>query len=226
MPARRRLQQDVERIADQAPRAEHDQAADQERGDGVGLARAAGRDHDAGDQRAERAERVGGRVAQDALEVEVLAVAAREHERGDAVADQAEGADGRDPGAVDIGRVGQAPDRLDEHPRPRPRRAATPFANAAKISARPKPNVRRPRAGREAAHAAAMPERDRPDVRQHVPGVREQRDRVEQQPAGDRGREHRHVDGERDRHPAGVAGARMVVSVMRVHAVSLAHCLR
>ena len=164
-------------------------------------------------------------MAQDSLEVEVLAVAARQDERRDRVADQAEGADGRDAGAVHLGRVGQAADRLDEHPR-RDGEEQTPFANAAKISARRRPNVRRPRAGRDAAHAARDAERHRPDVRQDVPGVREQRDRVEQQPAGDRRRQHRQVDGERDRHPAGVAGAQVAVSVMGVHAVSLAHCLR
>ena len=71
-----------------------------------------------------------------------------------------------------------------------------------------------------------MPSDDRADVRQDVAGIRQQRDRVEQEPAGDRRPEHRQVDGERDRHPAGVAGAEVGVSVMRVHAVSLAHCLR
>ena len=142
------------------------------------------------------------------------------------VADQAEGADGRDAGTVHLGRVGQAPDRLDEHPAPRRRRAARRSRTPRRSRRGRRPNVWRPRAGRVAAHAARDAERDRADVRQHVPGVGEQGDRVEQQPAGHRRRQHRHVDGERDRHPAGVAGAQVVVSVVAVHAVSLAHCLR
>ncbi len=130
------------------------------------------------------------------------------------------------PSAVHVGWVGEARRWPRRTPRWPLRPAATPFANAAKISARRSPNVWRPRAGRAAAQAAADAEPDRADVRQHVARVREQGDRVEQQPAGDRGGQHRQVDGQRDRHPAGVAGAGVGVSVMGVHAVSLAHCLR
>ena len=74
---------------------------------------AAGEDEGAGDDDAERAERVGEAVAQHALEVDVLALAAGEdHGRGD-VAGEAEQAEGEDAAAVDRRRVAEAADRGD-----------------------------------------------------------------------------------------------------------------
>ena len=87
---RRRLHQHVERLLDQPPGGEQDQHRDHEADDRVDDRRAAGEDEGAGDDDAERAERVGGGVAQHPLEVDVLALAPGQDEgRGD-VAGEAE----------------------------------------------------------------------------------------------------------------------------------------
>ena len=59
-----------------------------------------------------------------------------------------------------------------------------PFAWAARISARAKPNVQRPRAGRAAAHGEER-EAERDRVGEHVPGVGEERERVGDDPRYD-----------------------------------------
>ena len=223
--ARGRLEQHVERITDQPPRPQHDQASDQEARHGVRLLRAAGHDHEPGHERAERAKRVRGRVTQHALEVQVLAVAAGEDHRRDRVADQAERADRRDPGSVHIGSVRQAADRLDEHPSGHGEEEDAVRERREYLGA-PKPERAPAAGGAGRSPCGCDAERHGPDVREDVTGVGAQRDRVEQKPAGDRGREHREVDGQRDGHPAGVLGACVGVSVMGVHAISLAHCLR
>ena len=67
----------------------------------------------AGDDDAERAERVGEGVADDALEVDVVALAAGEVPGRRGVAEQAEDAEREDAAALDRGRVGEAADRRD-----------------------------------------------------------------------------------------------------------------
>ena len=164
-------------------------------------------------------------MAQDALEVHIVAVPACEYERGHAVADQAEGADRGDAHAVDIRRVGEPPDRLDEHPRRHGDQQQAVQQRGEDL--RPAIPERAPSAG----GARGRPRRgdsqsDGADVGEHMARVGEQRDRVEGQPAGDGRGQHHQVDRERDRHPAGVAGVVRVMVVVHVHGVSLAHCLR
>ncbi len=97
------LHQDVDRLLDQTPGGGEDQGRDQQADDRVDDRRAAEQDEGAGDNDADRAERVGGGVAEDALEVDVLALAAGEDDRGGDVAGQAEEAEGEDAPAVDPG---------------------------------------------------------------------------------------------------------------------------
>ena len=73
---------------------------------------------------AERAERVGGGVAQHALEVDVLALAAGQHDgRGD-VAGEAEQAEAEHPDAVDLGRIAETARSPRKRSRSQRRRAA------------------------------------------------------------------------------------------------------
>jgi hypothetical protein len=115
---RRGLHQDFERLLDQAPgRAEH-QGRDQEADYRVDDRRAAGEDEGAGDEHPERAKRVGGAVTEHSLEVDVLALAAGEDEGGGEVAGEADRAQRQHPGAIDRGRIPQAPDRGDRDAKP------------------------------------------------------------------------------------------------------------
>ncbi len=115
---RRRLHQHVEGLLDQPPGGGEDEAGDQQADDRVDDRRAAGEHDGAGDDDAERAERVGGAVAQHPLEVDVLALAAGEDQRRGDVAGQAEEAERQHAAAVDPGRVAEPADRGDRDPHP------------------------------------------------------------------------------------------------------------
>ena len=117
-PGGSRLHQHVERLHDQSPGGGEDEDRDQQADDRVDDRRTAGENDGARDDDTERAERVGGAVAQHPLEVEVLALAAGEDQGRGEVAGKAECAKGQHAGAVDRRRIAQPPDRGNGDPDP------------------------------------------------------------------------------------------------------------
>ncbi len=77
----RRLQQDVQRLAQQLPGARDDHQADQQRGDRVGGLPAGGQDDRGRDQHGERAQRVRRHLQEGAAHVEALLLAAHQQRR-------------------------------------------------------------------------------------------------------------------------------------------------
>ena len=111
--AGRRLHQHVEGLLDQAPGGGEDEGGDQQADDRVDDVGAAEQDEGAGEDDAERAERVGDAVAQDALEVDVLALAAGQDQVAARLPARPKTPRREDAGALDRGRVGEPADRRD-----------------------------------------------------------------------------------------------------------------
>ena len=94
--------------------------------------------------------------------------------------------------------------------------SVAPLAWAERISARPRPKVKRPAAGRAASPAAYSATRDRARVGEHVRRVGEQRQRVGQDAGDDLDDHEGRDDAQRDREPAAVGVGRRAVVVMGV----------
>ena len=108
------LQQHVDGLLQQPPRARRDQRGDQEAGDRVRRVPARDQHQRAGHDHAERAERVAGGVPQHALEVEVLPLPRGEHPRRrqrcrPGRRDRAPAS----PAPADVGRIAEPGERLD-----------------------------------------------------------------------------------------------------------------
>ena len=175
-------------------------AAISRRDDRVDHRRAAGEDEGAGDDDAERAERVGGRcrsapsrLMSSRLPPARTTVAARLPARPTTPSSE-------DAAALDRGRVPEPPDRRHrDHHRDGDQQQAVGQRrqHLGALEAEGAARVRGPGGERRGQQGEA----DRAGVGEHVAGVGEDRQRAGDQAADDLDREHRGVDRERDPHP-------------------------
>jgi hypothetical protein len=202
-------------IGSEMSRPGEDEDAEQQARDRIDPVPARGQHDGAGHEHGERAERVGRRVAQDRLEVDVLTVAAGQRHRGDGVPDQPDRPDHEHAEAVHVRGMRQAHDRLDDHEhRDDDQRDAV---GERRQDLRAVVAEGAPSAGGARRHGRReQRETDGADVREHVPGVGHERDRVEQDGAHHGGHDEQQIDRESHNHARPVRFAPMGVGVTRV----------
>ena len=198
-PGGRGFEEDAARVADERPARAHHQRRDEQAGDRVEAIPARDEHERAGDRGADEGGEVGGDVQERAADVEARPVGAREHERRGEVHGDADERDDEDDAAVHGRRIDEPPDRGVRRSRRRASRSVMPFACAARISARPKPNVHGPRAGRVARRDGDERRGERGRVGEHVARVGEQRERVASDPPRDLDAHEAEDQRERDR---------------------------
>ncbi len=191
-PAWRRLEQDPDRFAQERPRAREHEQRDRQSDQRVGVAPACREDDRAGQDHADRAERVGQHVPERALHVQALRAAPLEHPGRGEVERQPGDADHEHPASERLHRVAEPLQGLDDDPdrdrderhpvRERCEDLRAPVAEAAVGSRGPRAEPRREERESEAAGVA-----------EHVAGVGQERERVGRV-AGD------HLDHREDRH--------------------------
>ena len=219
-PGRRGLEEDAARLADQRPARAHHQRSHEQAGDRVEAVPPREEDEAARERRAGERREVGRDVQERSLHVEARAVGAREHERRGEVDRDADERDDEHDAAVHDRRVCEAPrggvDDPDSQEQERdPVRLCREDLGPAEAE-RPRP-ARRTR--REARRNERRGERGR--VGEHVPGVREQRERAGDDARGDLDGHEGDDQRERDRERAPVLHPAVIVRVPRTVGVEV-----
>ena len=218
----RALEQDLNGVAQDRPRADQDQHADRHRDHRVGVLPAGGEDDQGGEDHPGRAEQVGDHVAEGGRDVEALARVPLQDPRGDQVDDQPGDRDRQHQARLDLGRVAEPGPGLDEDPdRDRDQGDAVEERREDLGSPVAEGAARAPGAGGEPGREQGDAEREA--VGEHVRGVGEQRQAARDQAAGDLGDQEQR--GQREDQLQGALGAgavevdrvRVVVSAGAVH---------
>ena len=194
-PRRGALEEDADRLAQDAERARDDEHADEQAGDRVGVGPAGREQDEARDDDARRRGEVGEDVELGGADVQARARAVQ-HARRRQVDQEPGGPRGQHPAAGDLGRVGEPPDRGPDDPEPEPDERDCVDQGREHLGAAPaEAPLGRGGPQREPGREQRQPERER--IGEHVRRVREECERARREP--DRNLDH----GEAEDEPEG-----------------------
>ena len=216
-PARRRLQQDGDHLAQQRDGARHDHEADDDRRDPVGALEPGGQHDDGGDDDRRRAEQVAEHLEVGTPDGERLRLPPAQQREPDAVGDEPDDGDREHETGLDRPGRQDAGDPADDHADPDDRDDQPVHQRGEDLGALPPEGARGGRGpGGEGRGAERQP--DPGGVGEHVPGVGDQRERPGHQPAD-------HLDHQHDEreHEDGESRPRCACAAVECVAVVVAH---
>ena len=197
-------------------RLEH-QTRDDERRDGVRAIEAGDENHDSGDERADERIEIGHDVLKASLDVQAFTVRFRKNPRSSEIHDDAQSCDDRDQPARDLGRIDESRNPFVRHEHAQHEQNGAIGLPAEHLCA--PHSVCQPSTNRT-LHEPNDDEREheRPGIGQHVPGVRQQRQRMRDDPGHDLKGHESDDQHERDRQVAPIGidteAMRMIVTVV------------
>ena len=171
---RRRLEQHVDRLAQQPPRPRQDQDGDQQRGERVRAQEAGGHDDQCGDDDEHRAEQVAEHLEVGAPHVQRLLAPVHQQQQRDGVGDQADGGEPEHRAGLHLRRVDEPQHTDDCEPAAHPEEHQRVDESSEDLGAvQPEGPPRRRRHRRDVRRRQRDPDRGR--VGDHVTRVGEQR---------------------------------------------------